>query len=426
MFYESSYLIHFGIPGMKWGERRFQNEDGTLTEAGKERYRVNIEDAKKKVQDAKIIYKENKKRKYGESDISYKNRINKNKARYLYAKDKLADERAKQFLNNEKTKSKHRIKLEEKFRNDGMSPEEAEIAAYKREKAEKTVAIGAAASIAVIGSIIAYRHYDLNTDRIVKAGTVVQSLGNEAGRTPDRAFYGAYLDRDKKIYDGFMGKHFKGEGMPGFMKPKYNGTWKMEANAAGDIRIAGKKAGKQAFEELLKNDEDFARIYKNTGYDVYNKIGSFKGNDKYTVFNRRLPIHDLDNQKLIDKYYDALRRKGYDAVIDLNDKSSEGFGAYGVKSPAIFFNSKKFNNVREYKIDEKILEQNYKNVAPLAYGRAIIAALRPKIALYGGGALAIKKFSDEEAKKYVIRKYRTEHPKTNLNDHQILDVLYKN
>lgn len=32
------YLAHHGIKGMKWGVRRFQNKDGTLTPAGKERY----------------------------------------------------------------------------------------------------------------------------------------------------------------------------------------------------------------------------------------------------------------------------------------------------------------------------------------------------------------------------------------------------
>jgi hypothetical protein len=31
-------LYHHGIQGQKWGVRRFQNEDGTYTEAGKERY----------------------------------------------------------------------------------------------------------------------------------------------------------------------------------------------------------------------------------------------------------------------------------------------------------------------------------------------------------------------------------------------------
>jgi hypothetical protein len=32
------YLAHHGIDGQKWGVRRFQHEDGSLTAEGKERY----------------------------------------------------------------------------------------------------------------------------------------------------------------------------------------------------------------------------------------------------------------------------------------------------------------------------------------------------------------------------------------------------
>lgn len=33
-----SYLVHHGILGQKWGIRRYQNSDGTLTEDGRKRY----------------------------------------------------------------------------------------------------------------------------------------------------------------------------------------------------------------------------------------------------------------------------------------------------------------------------------------------------------------------------------------------------
>lgn len=47
-------LYHYGVKGMKWGVRRYQNKDGTLTAAGKNRYDRDVRDNNAKVKDKRI------------------------------------------------------------------------------------------------------------------------------------------------------------------------------------------------------------------------------------------------------------------------------------------------------------------------------------------------------------------------------------
>lgn len=42
---DNQHLTHAGIKGMKWGIRRFQNKDGSLTPEGKKRYGVDDSDS---------------------------------------------------------------------------------------------------------------------------------------------------------------------------------------------------------------------------------------------------------------------------------------------------------------------------------------------------------------------------------------------
>lgn len=68
---EKNELTHWGIPKMKWGVRRYQNEDGTYTEEGKARRRkddIKItknnklnNDKKDSIKSAKTISEEGKK-----------------------------------------------------------------------------------------------------------------------------------------------------------------------------------------------------------------------------------------------------------------------------------------------------------------------------------------------------------------------------
>lgn len=40
-------LYHYGVKGMRWGVRRYQNQDGSLTNAGKKRYKATKGDFEK-------------------------------------------------------------------------------------------------------------------------------------------------------------------------------------------------------------------------------------------------------------------------------------------------------------------------------------------------------------------------------------------
>ena len=105
-FYNSDELIHYGIKGMKWGVRRYQNKDGSLTEAGKKR-----------------LYKQTK-RVYEHGDSEHEHlRMQYNKlirgmhkslkdSRVAYEK---ADYLSKDFQNDPSTKRKYLTKAYERY-----------------------------------------------------------------------------------------------------------------------------------------------------------------------------------------------------------------------------------------------------------------------------------------------------------------------
>lgn len=72
----SDFLMHYGIKGQQWGLRRYQNEDGTLTEEGKLRYNEGQPESEGwKKRDAKYLSDEELRRRTNrlQQEQNYKN-----------------------------------------------------------------------------------------------------------------------------------------------------------------------------------------------------------------------------------------------------------------------------------------------------------------------------------------------------------------
>lgn len=96
-------LEHFGIKGMKWGIRRYQNPDGTLTEAGKNR----LEKYKTK-ETKRIDKKRNDYQKIVDRDIA--RHLKKNKPRKPGYYDEMVDNYKKELKAIKKLKYSDMVK----------------------------------------------------------------------------------------------------------------------------------------------------------------------------------------------------------------------------------------------------------------------------------------------------------------------------
>ena len=81
--YEEEYLAHHGTQGQRWGVRRFQNSDGSLTAAGKLRYSVGNggRSARKKVDPKSAAKLKKRQVKEAAKNEKYKEKLERKKSR---------------------------------------------------------------------------------------------------------------------------------------------------------------------------------------------------------------------------------------------------------------------------------------------------------------------------------------------------------
>ena len=406
-------LYHYGVLGMRWGVRRYQNKDGSLTNAGRRHYYgdASVGRAHSKYQEAQENRKTAKKlekqalRKaiiptkknlmaYGNAMRDHSEAKNKEYRSEFEYKTKREAARIRAKNVEFKKKSKYRQKLEAQYKKLGLSDEDAQAAANRKIRAEKILAASAALTVAACAAYAYSKHRKNKIDGVIKAGEALQRIEmQDTGGKLHEVFYVAKGKHDMNRYKGLLG----------FTRAKQTGhAYMMKLEAASDIKVASKDKARKAFGDLLNNDKDFRSSF---GFGD-RSFTTREINNMYEKFNRLIVSRSMP-QDSVNKFYNKLKSAGYGAIQDVNDMDYSGYKA---KNPLIVFDNAGGNiSVKSMtEMDKNGMGLAYAKELMKAYGEASIDKLFGKqglaIAGVAGGAAAISRTSDPSKDKRLKKR----------------------
>ena len=185
---QEDYLQHHGVKGQKWGQRQYQNEDGSLTALGREHYGYGARaEYKNRIGLAKTNYKNTKnaintrvqkgEEKIEEKYASGQRLTQKDLARQekLYADAKREKQAAKDAYKAEKKAAKEAYKNSDEYK-------------ARQEKMKKAAIAGAA----IVGTaLVAYGAYKLSQANKTKAFEAAAKEGERKVRELTRSYESA-------------------------------------------------------------------------------------------------------------------------------------------------------------------------------------------------------------------------------------------
>ena len=396
-------LYHFGVKGMKWGVRRYQNEDGSLTSLGKKRDKM-LSDRK----------------------TANKHSTTSNMVKAQYSRREFEDAKTRLKLENQKKKSKRQQDLEKKYIDQGFSKDEAEIKAYNRAKTETILKVAGGIALTSAAAYVAYKHYDKVTDRVFEKGSEIGRLTNNGSEPTNRAFYGFVNKHDKDRYEGLYGKTLGANG------PVYRKAMR----AAGDINVASPESARKVLKNMFDTDKQSFDVFKKnidamaSAVPPTTKQGKLWrkakqeldsgriGDNTYKAFNTTLVLHTKEQQPINDKFYSAMKKAGYGAIRDVNDKENSGYFA---KNPLIVFDTDKINVEGFTKLGNDHIDSMFAKEQGKIAAHALANEYGPIGAAFATSIGAMKLVKRSNETKFV-ENYRKQHPESTLSNNEILKM----
>lgn len=396
-------LYHFGVKGMKWGVRRYQNEDGSLTSLGKKRNQMR-----------------------SDRKIAKKRQTTSNIVNAEYSRREFEDAKTRLKLENQTKKSKRQQDLEKKYLKQGFTKDEAEIKAYNRAKTETILKVAGGIALASAAAYVAYKHYDKVTDRVFEKGSKIGRLTNDGSEPTNRAFYGFVNKHDKDRYEGLYGKTLGANGT----------VYRKAMRAAGDINVASPESARKVLKNMFDTDKQSFDVFKKNidamasavppttkqgklWRKAKRELDSGKiGDNTYKAFNTTLVLHTKEQQPINDKFYSAMKKAGYGAIRDVNDKENSGYFA---KNPLIVFDTDKIDVEGFTKLGNDHIDSMF----AIEHGKIAAHALANEYGPIGAvfatsmGAMKLVKRSSETK---FVENYRKRHPESTLSNNEILKM----
>lgn len=434
-------LYHHGIKGQRWGIRRYQKKDGSLTPAGKKRYydTPELNKQKREMQSAKSANRSSKFA-YIKANNIYENvptQANKQamkdaEKRYVldraaYRRSKLKYETNKEVARIQdkgvefKKKSKHRMELEEQYKKAGMTDEQAQAAANNRIRTEKILAASAAVTVGACALYVANKYRKERIDGIIKAGESLQriEMQDTGGKLHD-TFYVAQGKHDMKRYENLLGA----------CRQRQTGhAYMMKLEATADIKVASRDKARKVFGDLYKTDPEFKKAvapFVKEHYGGRNRIANLNDlSDRnikkmYDNFNTGIVESAMRKSGADQKFYAKLKEAGYGAIHDINDMKYSGYNA---KKPLIVFDNSDNNiMVKSMKEMKGNLQAKGATERMKARGEMKAKSYVEKIAPLSAAALTyttVKTYASNPA----VQSYKNQHPNTNMTDRQIAEML---